>query len=168
MLAAVGTYGQYYFKQRIDDAEKTLQSIPKVHIHRIATYYVSEGENRYRLGALVQILNKNAQAAYVIDGIGYEGGMTFGGDDSGSFTLRNVIWNGQPGKVTGKYYLKAGDETTIKFLLPHTVEMRILGGVPKVTFTGRWVIFIEGAAFQIKPDAVTVERIISASEWNHL
>ena len=175
ILAAIGTFGNYYFKSEVEkineakkEAKRLIQSIPKLHFHKIKAFYVNQTGNLFKLGTIVQILNKDATRAYVVEGIGYQGGMTFGGEKSGSFYLKNVIWHEGLGRVSGKYYLRPGDETSIKFLIPHTVEMTIVGGIPSVSFTGKWVIFVEGTAFEVKPEDIVIEKIISKYEWDRM
>lgn len=175
ILAAIGGFGNFYFKSEIEkinrakeEAQRIIQSIPKLHFHQIKAYYVNQSGKYYKLGTIVQILNKDATRAFVVEGIGYQGGMTFGGEKSGSFNLKNVIWQEGMGRVSGKYFLKPGDETSVKFLIPHTVEMTIVGGIPGVSFTGKWVVFVEGTAFEVKPDEIIIENIITREEWDRL
>jgi hypothetical protein len=72
------------------------------------------------------------------------------------------------GRVSGQYYLKPGDETSIKFVLPHSVEMTIVGGIPQVTFTGKWIVFVENTSYELKPAEIVIEGIINKDEWDNI
>ena len=160
ILAAVGTYFVVHFKAKID-------AQPKVHFQTLRAYYVEDEKDKYRLGLVAQILNKNATQAYVVRGVSYEGGFQIAGGDA-SYAIRNFVWNDASAKIQGKYFLSPGGETFIKFQIPHTVEMHIIGGTPGIQFNGSWTIQIEDMAFRLVPETVKIERVISIKEWESL
>ena len=174
VITASGLLGKYFIEEKLKfessenaKAEALLQALPKLHFHELHAYYVLVQPNTYQLGVLARILNKDATRAFVVEGLAYQGGFQIGGGDA-AFTMRNLRWYEGNGIVHGKYFLRPGDETSIKILLPSTVEMHIQHGTPGVSFNGEWHFIVEGSRFILKPEHLIVDAILSPAQWQTL
>ncbi len=167
IFAASGIFGKYYFEELLKTEASQRAKAEALYFRELRAYYVLVQPNTYQLAVIARILNKDATRALVVEGLAYEGGFEIGGGDA-SFTMRNLNWYEGGGIVHGKYFLAPGAETSITFLLPNTVEMRIQGGTPGIRFKGEWHFLVEGNRFVLRPETIVIDAILSPAQWEAL
>ena len=141
-------------------------AIPDLHFNELTSYYIEKQKDTYTIGVIVEIVNKEPKA-YIINGIKYKG-MVEIDVSSASVTLFSLSNFDFEGKITGKYYLKAGDRTFVKMEIPHETKMYIHGGTPKLKFEGQWTVFIENIEIKVIPEKIVNRSVISEEEWQKL
>ncbi|MFH0984385.1 MAG: hypothetical protein V1882_02490 [Candidatus Omnitrophota bacterium] len=134
---------------------------------KVDIYYVEKETDKYQIGLLLEVVNKDINKIYIVTGAEYVGGFSLTGN--GSVSLQSIGFFDGNSKVTGKYSLRPGIPTPIKLEVPHLFGMHILGGSgPILHYEGVWHLLLENKKIEVKPENVIFKGAISNAGWDKL
>ncbi len=160
VILVLAILGWFYWKHELSNA-------PNLYVKELTSYLVEEGVDSYRLGVTLDLVNKDNNKVWIVNGVRQRGSFAFDVTKA-SIILQTVGILKGDGDVIGTYHLSAGGRTIVKIKAQQLIQMHIVGGDPKLLLDMNWELILDKKTLKVTPEKLVTNGVISSTEWDHL